>query len=218
MEIAGASLLDEGTAAAEAMAMAVNIAATKPRAGSSSRVTATRRRSRWCARGRGTMGIEVVVGDRRRVRLRGTWRGFRGVLVQYPTTDGRVECYRELASRAHAAGTGGRRGGDLLALTLLTPPGEWGATSHRQRAAVRRADGLRRAARGVHGDHGEHVRGCRAARRRVEGRARAARAAAGDPDARAAHPRDRATSNICTAQVLLAVMAGMYGVYHGPTG
>ena len=135
-----------------------------------------------------SLGIEVVVG-----RPRTAWRSRRttfGVLLQYPTTDGRVIDYAPLAERAHAAGALVVVAADLLALTLLRPPGRVRGR-HRRRldAALRRAAGLRRAARRVP----VHPRRPQApdagpARRRLQGPRRAARVPPGPADPRAAHP------------------------------
>ena len=144
-----------------------------------------------------------------------------GVLVQYPGASGEVRDLAPAIAAAHAAGALAVVAADLLALTLLTPPGELGADiAVGTHAAVRGADGLRRPARRL------HLR----APTRSSGSCRAASSAC--PSTRTASPayrlalqareqhirREKATSNICTAQVLLAVIAAMYAVYHGPDG
>ncbi|HZW10545.1 MAG TPA: aminomethyl-transferring glycine dehydrogenase, partial [Phycisphaerales bacterium] len=214
LPVAGASLLDEGTAAAEAMAMCF---ASAGRARffiaddchpQTIEVVRTRAAS---------MGVEVVVGDARSARID---ESLCGVLVQYPTTDGRVECYRQLAQDLHARGGLLVAAVDLLALTLLTPPGEWGAdiaVGSAQRFGV---------PMGFGGPHAAFLATTEALVRRMPGRIiGVSRDATGRPAYRMAIQtreqhikRERATSNICTAQALLAIMAGMYAVYHGPEG
>ncbi|MGP1272093.1 MAG: aminomethyl-transferring glycine dehydrogenase [Phycisphaerales bacterium] len=216
MEIANASLLDEGTAAAEAMAMCVAIgghsrlrfvldAACHPQ---TIEVVRTRAAS---------MGVELSVEDARSASFDD---GVCGVLVQTPDTNGRVHCYRSMTERAHAAGVQVVAAVDLLAMTLLVPPGEWGAdivVGSAQRFGVPMGFGGPHAA--FLATHEKHVR-------RMPGRlVGVSRDAEGGPayrltiQTREQHiKRDRATSNICTAQALLANMAAMYAVYHGPDG
>ena len=217
LEIANASLLDEGTAAAEAMAMSYGIAgkpgkevylvssACHPQ---TIDVVRTRARAR---------GITVVVADDRDLRV---GPEVFGVLVQYPATDGVVTDYRSLCDRAHAAGAIVTAATDLLALTLLTPPGEWGAdiaVGSAQRFGVPLGFGGPHAA--FFATRDEH-------KRLMPGRIIGlSRDAEGRPALRMALQtreqhirREKATSNVCTAQVLLAVMASMYAVWHGPKG
>ncbi len=214
LPIAGASLLDEATAAAEAMAMCA----------------AATRRSRFfvaadchpqtiaVVRTRAdSLGIELVVGAPAAEALDDS---FAGVLVQYPTTDGRVECYQSLAEAAHADGLLVVAAADPLALTLLTPPGEWGAdiaVGNTQRFGV---------PMGFGGPHAGYMACAAKLTRKMPGRIIGiSKDATGKPAYRMAIQtreqhikRERATSNICTAQALLAIMASMYGVYHGPDG
>ena len=216
LPLANASLLDEGTAAAEAMAMCVALARHERRVFLAAAdchpqtlaVVRTRARS---------MGIEVVIADPAQAEI--TQDVF-GILLQYPTTDGRVVDYGPLAERAHGAGAQVVVAADLLALTLLRPPGEFGADiaiGSTQRFGVPLGFGGPHAAYlSTRDDHKRHIPG------RLVGVSR-------DRDGRPAFRlalqtreqhirRDKATSNICTAQVLLAIMASMYGVYHGPEG
>ena len=217
LEIANASLLDEGTAAAEAMALSF---ASK---GSVSRdtfliasdchpqtiaVTAAR------AHARGAKTIVANAGD---FTIDDT---VFGVLLQYPGTDGAVTDYRALCEQAHAAGALVTVATDLLALCLLAPPGEWGAdiaVGNTQRFGV---------PMGYGGPHAAFFATRAEFKRLLPGRIiGVSRDADGAPALRMALQtreqhirRDKATSNVCTAQVLLAVMAGMYAVYHGPDG
>ena len=217
MEIANASLLDEATAAAEAMMMLNRV---------------TRRQdsntffvSEDChpqtievvqARAE-PIGVDVVVGDHRDFEF--TDDVF-GALVQYPTTDGAVVDYREFCEAADAADAYVAVAADLLSLTLLEAPGEWGAdvvVGSTQRFGV---------PLGYGGPHAAFFATKEKHKRQVPGRMiGVSKDADGNMALRMAlqtreqHIRGaRATSNICTAQVLLAVMAGMYAVYHGPEG
>ncbi len=217
LEIANASLLDEATAAAEAMHVTEAVAGSKGRSvycvdeqchPQTIAVVRTRAEAR---------GIEIVVGDPDTFRF---GDGVIGALVQYPGTDGRLRDFRALCERAHAAGALVTAATDLLALTLLVPPGEWGAdmaVGNSQRFGVPMAYGGPHAAFFATRDaHKRHLPG------RIIG---VSKDRAGRPALRMALQtreqhirREKATSNICTAQVLLAVMAGMYAVYHGPEG
>ena len=215
MPIANASLLDEATAAAEAMSMCA---------------TQTGRKAFFVAddchpqtigvietRAKG-LGIEVLIGNLAALDLES--REFAGVLVQYPATDGRIGDHGDLAERVHAAGGMVVAAADPLALTLLTPPGEWGADiviGSTQRFGV---------PMGLGGPHAAYMAVREKLVRRMPGRLiGVSKDVHGEPALRMAIQtreqhirRDRATSNICTAQVLLAIIAGFYGVYHGPEG
>ena len=217
LEIANASLLDEATAAAEAMHVTEAVAGAKERSvycvdEQCHPQTIALVRTRAEAR-----GIEIVVGNPDTFRF---GDGVIGALVQYPGTDGRLRDFRAVAERAHAAGALVTAATDLLALTLLVPPGEWGAdmaVGNSQRFGVPMGYGGPHAAFFATRDaHKRHLPG------RIIG---VSKDRAGRPALRMALQtreqhirREKATSNICTAQVLLAVMAGMYAVYHGPEG
>jgi len=215
LPLAGASLLDEGTAAAEAMAMCVAIKNKKRF------VVADDCHPQTIAvmRTRGkSLGIAVDV--RPAAELSSTLDDACGVMVQYPTTDGRVECYQELAKQAHDAGAMLVCACDLLALTLLKPPGEFGADiaiGSAQRFGV---------PMGFGGPHAAFMATRDEFARKMPGRIiGVSKDAQGNTAYRMAIQtreqhikRDRATSNICTAQALLAIMASMYAVYHGPEG
>src|SRR5690606_29080162 len=216
MDLANASLLDEATAAAEAMTMLRRVATNDSRAFFVDRdchpqtiaVVETRARR---------LGIELVIGDWQKDFAGGNYFG---VLVQYPASSGAVRDYRALVDDAHAKGTLVAVAADLLALAVLTPPGEWGAdvvVGSAQRFGV---------PMGFGGPHAAYFATREAFKRNVPGRlvgvsvdARGAPALRLALQTREQHiRREKATSNICTAQVLLAVMAAMYAVYHGPEG
>jgi glycine dehydrogenase len=233
LPLAGASLLDEGTAAAEAMAMCFAIAG----GADGSRKTFViaddchPQTIAVCKTRADSLGIKVVLargqsgmGDAQPVDLSAVDLGSAcGVLVQYPTTDGRVECYEGVAEKVHAAGSLLVAACDLLALTLLKPPGEWGGGGADIAVGSAQRFGVPMGAGGPHAafiaTRNEHVR-------RMPGRIiGVSRDAQGNPALRMAIQtreqhikRERATSNICTAQALLAIMAGMYAAYHGPQG
>ena len=215
MEIANASLLDEATAAAEAMTLAKRSGKSKSNvfAVSSGVHPQTLEVLRTRAE---PMGIELAVAAD--ADLAGV-EAF-GVLLQYPDTYGHANDYRALAEAVHARGGLVCVATDLLALALLTPPGEWGAdivVGNTQRFGV---------PFGFGGPHAAFM-ACRDAfKRSMPGRLIGVSI---DAEGKAAYRltlqtreqhirREKATSNICTAQVLLAVMASMYAVYHGPEG
>ncbi|HKW08901.1 MAG TPA: glycine dehydrogenase (aminomethyl-transferring), partial [Gemmatimonadaceae bacterium] len=216
-EIANASLLDEGTAAAEAMAMAYAARGKDGKevffvADSCHPQTIDVVRTRAHAR-----GIEIVVGDFKSHKL---GADVFGALVQYPTTDGAINDYREFCEQAHAANALVVVAADIMSLVLLAPPGEWGAdvcvgTSQRFGVPV-----------GFGGPHAAYFATRDEFKRLLPGRIiGVSRDADGKPAMRMALQtreqhirREKATSNVCTAQVLLAVIASMYAVYHGPQG
>ncbi len=219
LPLANASLLDEATAAAEAMHMCVH----RPEAGA--------RRVFWAqaethpqtlavmATRAEPLGIALRIGTLEEID-RHLEPDVAGILLSYPTTDGRVHDLRALIARAHAAGAAVVVATDLLALTLLAPPGELGADiaiGSAQRFGV---------PLGFGGPHAAFMACTGELRRQLPGRIIGVSRDAGGKAAfrlalqtREQHiRREKATSNICTAQVLLAVMASMYAVYHGPEG
>ncbi len=217
LPLASSSLLDEGTAAAEAVAMVVAIGRHKRKKFFVAEDCHPQTIAVVQTRGE-SMGIEIVVGEVESFDL--TDSDAAGVLVQYPTSDGRIENYETLAKEAHANGMMLVAAADILALTLIKSPGQWGAdicVGSAQRFGVPMGFGGPHA--GFMATHEEYVR-------KMPGRLVGVSVdAQGNPALRLAIQtreqhikRDRATSNICTAQVLLAIMASMYGVYHGPDG
>jgi glycine dehydrogenase len=216
LPVANASMLDEATAAAEAMAIAVH-AAEDP-AGrvffvdrhchpQTIEVVKTRAEP---------LGVEVVVGE----PAKAAGRKLFGALVQYPDTHGRARDWSDFARTVHAAGGLLVVAADPLALTLLKAPGEFGAdiaVGSTQRFGV---------PMGFGGPHAAYLAAKAELQRRIPGRiVGVSKDAHGKPALRLALQtreqhirREKATSNICTAQVLLAVIAGMYAVYHGPEG
>ncbi|MCE2726116.1 MAG: aminomethyl-transferring glycine dehydrogenase [Planctomycetaceae bacterium] len=216
MPIANASMLDEATAAAEAMTLA------RRTAGSKSGVFLADRRCHpqtleVLATRAAPLGIEVVIGD---VGSLIESRDCFGALVQYPATDGAVDDWRGLAESVHARQALLCVAADPLALVMLVPPGEWGAdivVGSTQRFGM---------PMGCGGPHAAFL-ACRdELKRSLPGRlvgvsidAHAAPAYRLALQTREQHiRREKATSNICTAQVLPAVVASMYAVYHGPAG
>ena len=219
LEIAGASMLDEGTAAAEAMMMCHRLKEGDASAHRTFFVSdACHPQTIDIVRTRAKpLGIEVTTGDHRSFT---PTAGCFGVLVQYPDTWGAVGDFTSFFEQAHAVGAFCIVAADLLALALLRPPGEFGAdvavgTSQRYGVPL-----------GFGGPHAGFLATKDAFKRQMPGRlVGVSRDAQGDPAMRLALGtreqhirRDKATSNICTAQVLLAVMASMYAVYHGPEG
>ena len=215
--VANASLLDEATAAAEAMTLC--LASTRDRGRNRFLVASDcHPQTIEVVRARAEpLGIEVDVGHPRDWALDDN---VFGSLVQYPATDGSVRNHRELSDAVHAAGGLVVMATDLLALTLLTSPWDMGAditVGNSQRFGV---------PLGYGGPHAAFIAARDNMRRRMPGRIIGVSIDAhGNPALRMALQtreqhirRERATSNICTAQVLLAVMAGMYAVYHGPEG
>ena len=220
LPIANASLLDEGTAAAEAMAMLFNNKnkgenITAPKFFVDENIFA---QTKDVLLTRATpIKVELVIGDFKTAQLDDTYFG---VIVQYPNSNGAVEDYREFFGKAHAVNAKVVVATDLLALTLLTPPGELGAdvaVGSSQRFGV---------PMGFGGPHAAFFSTKDEFKRIIPGRiigvsvdAQGNRALRMALQTREQHiRREKATSNICTAQALLANMAAMYAVYHGADG
>jgi glycine cleavage system P protein (glycine dehydrogenase) len=221
MEIANASLLDEATAAAEAMAMLFH---------SRSREAIERGLNKFFVSDEcypqtidvlktrsSPMGIELIIGNFKTSTLDDS---VFGALLQYPSTDGKVHNYADFVKHAKAAGITIAVAADVLSLVLLTPPGEWGAdvvVGSTQRFGI---------PMGYGGPHAAFFACHEIYKRSMPGRIIGVSVdAQGNPALRMALQtreqhirRDKATSNICTAQALLAIMAAMYAVYHGPKG
>ena len=217
LPIANASLLDEATAAAEAMGMCYAYVPQE--------ISRTFFVSETChpqtiavlqTRAE-PLGIELRIGDHRDVNFD---TPILGAIAQYPATDGAIYDYHQFAEKVHAAGGLFVTATDLLALMLLKPPCEFGADiviGNSQRFGV---------PLGYGGPHAAFLSTHEELKRSIPGRIAGVSHDANDEPAirlalqtREQHiRREKATSNICTAQVLLAVMAGMYAVYHGPKG
>ncbi len=223
LPIANASLLDEGTAAAEAMAMFFSLKNKRVKDAAEMAneffvsdkiydqtfdILITRAKP---------LNIKIVKGDWSKYKV--TDKTF-GVLLQYPAKTGEVEDYRAFVEKAKAKNVYTTVAADLLSLSLLTPPGEWGAdvvVGNTQRFGV---------PMGYGGPHAAYFATKEDFKRIIPGRIigvsvdihgnKALRMAL---QTREQHiRREKATSNICTAQALLAIMAGMYATYHGPKG
>jgi len=218
MEIANASLLDEATAAAEAMHL-LQAVQNREEAGRFFVAEDCHPQTLAVVRTRAEpLGIQVDVGNPDTYDFAAN-KPF-GVLLQYPSTDGALRDHRAVTDKAHAAGALVAVAADLLSLTLLTPPGQWGADvvlGNSQRFGV---------PLGYGGPHAAFFATRNAYARQLPGRLiGVSEDANGKPALRMALQtreqhirREKATSNICTAQVLLAVVAGMYAAYHGPQG
>lgn len=218
MEIANSSLLDEGTAAAEAMTLAKRAQKRSSTANTFFVSDQCHPQTIALIQTRAEpMGYTVEVGPV--ADFTPTPEVF-GILIQYPDTEGNIHDFRALTEAAHQVGALVIVATDLLALTLLTPPGEWGADvaiGSAQRFGV---------SMGYGGPHAAFMATTEDHKRLMPGRLiGVSKDAQGNPALRLALQtreqhirRDKATSNICTAQVLLAIMASMYGVYHGPAG
>ncbi len=221
MPLANASLLDEGTAAAEAMIMLYN---------ARSRAVAKAGHNKFfvsdglfpqtleVVKARALpLDIEIITGNEDGIDF---VEGLFGALIQYPDQFGEVKDYSTFVEQAHEKEIAVAVAADLLSLTLLTPPGEWGAdvvvgTSQRFGIPL-----------GYGGPHAAYFATHEKYKRNIPGRiigqsvdAQGNLALRMALQTREQHiKRERATSNICTAQALLAIMAGMYGAYHGPEG
>ncbi|MTJ52831.1 aminomethyl-transferring glycine dehydrogenase [Anabaena sp. UHCC 0253] len=216
LEIANASLLDEATAAAEAMSMSYGICKNKSHNYFVSRECHPQTIDVLQTRAK-PLGINIIIGDHQTFDFTET---IFGAVLQYPATDGTIYDYRNFITKSHAQGALVTVAADPLSLTLLTPPGELGAdiaVGSTQRFGI---------PLGFGGPHAAYFATKEEYKRLVPGRiVGVSKDIHGKPALRLALQtreqhirRDKATSNICTAQVLLAVMASMYAVYHGPDG
>lgn len=219
LPIANASLLDEGTAAAEAMHLFWGVKNKKDAEFNKffvsnlclpQTIDVVKTRAE-------ILGIEVVVGDHTTATID---NAFFGALVQYPAVDGNVFDYKAFTEQCHAVACAVTVACDLMALTLLTPPGEWGAdcaVGNSQRFGV---------PMGYGGPHAAFFAITDEHKRVIPGRIIGVSIdAQNNPALRMALQtreqhirREKATSNICTAQALLSIMSSMYAVYHGPQG
>lgn len=221
MPLANASLLDEGTSASEAMIMLFNSRSREAvKAGANKffvsdklfpqtvDVLITRAEP---------LGIQIETGDWNTIDFDSSWFG---AIVQYPDENGEINDYSGFVNKAHEKGVMVAVAADLLSLALLTPPGEWGADVV---VGTNQRFGL---PMGFGGPHAGYFATREEYKRNIPGRiigvsvdAQGNRALRMALQTREQHiKRERATSNICTAQALLAIMSGMYAVYHGPEG
>jgi glycine dehydrogenase len=215
MDIANASLLDESTAAAEAMTFLARVNPKRNQYFVASNchpqtIAVLKTRAK-------PIGIELNITEPKNFKFNDK---ILGGTLQYPATDGEIYDYTSLCSQAHNAGSYIAVAADLLSLALLKPPGEWGAdvvvgTSQRFGVPM-----------GYGGPHAAFFATRKIFERKIPGRIIGlSKDTHGNPALRMALQtreqhirRERATSNICTAQVLLAVISGMYTIYHGPGG
>ncbi|MEA3503583.1 MAG: aminomethyl-transferring glycine dehydrogenase [Bacteroidota bacterium] len=221
MPISNCSLLDEGTSAAEAMILALNARSRKAKKAGANKffvsenvlpqtiaVMETRANP---------LNIELVIGDYNTIEIDNT---FIGSLVQYPDANGAINKYEKLVEKIHDVEGLFVVAADILSLTLLSAPGEWGAdvvVGSSQRFGV---------PMGYGGPHAGFLAAKESLKRNIPGRIIGiSKDKIGNPALRMALQtreqhikRERATSNICTAQALLAIMAGFYAAYHGPEG
>lgn len=221
LPIANASLLDEGTAAAEAMILFFHSRSREKEQSGANKYFVDQNifpQTLSVLTGRAKhLKIDLVVGDYKTHQFT---PDFFGAMVQYPNGNGEIQDYKNFTEAAHSAGAFVSAASDLMALTMITPPGEWGADicfGNSQRFGV---------PMGYGGPHAAFFCAKEDFKRNMPGRIigvskdrhgnNAYRMAL---QTREQHiRREKATSNICTAQALLAVMASMYAVYHGPTG
>ncbi|MCX6329382.1 MAG: aminomethyl-transferring glycine dehydrogenase, partial [Bacteroidia bacterium] len=221
LQIANASLLDEATAAAEAMIMMFNArsrAAVKAGANKFFVDEDIFRQTLDVIKTRSKpLGIELITGKYNEAVFD---ESFFGTFVQYPAASGQIKDYKEFTDNVHAAGALVGVAADLMSLTILTPPGEWGAdivVGSNQRFGLPMSFG---------GPHAGYFATKDELKRSMPGRiigvsidAQGNKALRMALQTREQHiKRERATSNICTAQALLATMSGMYAQYHGPEG
>jgi glycine dehydrogenase len=215
MDIANASMLDEGTAAAEAMTLIQRVGKSNSNVFYVAHDVLPQTREIIETRAK-PLGIEVRTLTANEALENDCF----GVLLQYPSVDGEIRDYREFATAIHAKGAMVIAAADLLALTLIEAPGTWGAdvvVGNSQRFGV---------PLGFGGPHAGFMGTKDAFKRSMPGRlvgvtidAQGKQAYRLALQTREQHiRREKATSNICTAQVLLAVIASMYAVYHGPAG
>ncbi|MCK5840107.1 MAG: aminomethyl-transferring glycine dehydrogenase, partial [Bacteroidales bacterium] len=221
MPLSNCSLLDEGTSAAEAMLMSYN---ARPRAMAKAGIKRYFVDNEIFPQTKAVLetranpiGIKLVYGDFQNFEYT---EDFFGAIVQYPNNKGEVKDYSQFAENVHAQNGVLTVVADLMSLVLLTPPGEWGADAvvgSTQRFGI---------PMGYGGPHAGFLATSEKYKRNIPGRIiGVSKDAQGKPALRMALQtreqhikRERATSNICTAQALLASMAGMYAVYHGPEG
>ncbi len=221
LPIANASLLDEATSAAEAMIMFFHSRSREKESNQANLFFVDAEiypQTMSVLRGRARhLGIELVVGKYNEHTFTSDYFG---ALVQYPNQSGEIHEYKEFAANAHQVGAYVAAATDLMALTLITPPGEWGADvafGNSQRFGV---------PMGFGGPHAAFFCATEEFKRNMPGRIiGVSKDRHGNLGLRMSLQtreqhirREKATSNICTAQALLAVMASMYGVYHGPKG
>ena len=221
MPLANASLLDEGTSAAEAMIMLFNSRSREAVKSGANRFFVSDRLFAQTIDVLITraepLGIKIETGDWQAIEFDNTWFG---AVLQYPDEQGEIHDYSNFVRLAHEKGVMVAVAADLMSLALITPPGEWGAdvvVGTNQRFGI---------PMGFGGPHAGYFATREEYKRNIPGRiigvsvdAQGNRALRMALQTREQHiKRERATSNICTAQALLAIMSGMYGVYHGPEG
>lgn len=221
LPIANASLLDESTAAAEAMSMFYAGRSREQKKSDAHKffvsIHCLHQNIELIKTRAEPLGIELIIGDHRDISLN---ESYFGALLQYPAADGEIFDYTEFMAQAEACGTQVAVAADIMSLILLSPPGEWGAKAvvgTTQRFGI---------PLGFGGPHAAFFATSDEYKRQVPGRIIGQSVDRdGQPALRMALQtreqhikRDKATSNICTAQVLLAVMAGAYATYHGPKG
>lgn len=221
MELANCSLLDEATAVGETMYMMMGLRSRAKKKAGANKVFVDQNIYAQTLDVLNTranpLGIELIVGDYKTFEFDET---IFGAIVQYPAASGSIEDYADFVEKAHAAEALVSVAADLMSLVLLTPPGEWGAdivVGTTQRFGV---------PMGYGGPHAAYLACREAYKRNVPGRiigvtkdAQGNHAVRMALQTREQHiKREKATSNICTAQALLATMAGFYGAYHGAEG